>query len=123
LQQLQPFDFKGITTGEKPWFRYGYESDSMFAPSADMVLPRLRAGFQVKKTMITIFFTATRFIGLNSLPQDQSFTQNYFISEIVPPFTKEKLRFRRHHPGVTFSVHMDNSRGHNGRMSTAEFDR
>jgi hypothetical protein len=37
-------------------------------------------------------------------------------------FTKEKLRFRRHPPGVTFSVHMDNSRCHNGRMAAAEFD-
>jgi hypothetical protein len=41
----------------------------MFAPSADMVLPRLRTGFQVKKTMITVFFAETRLIVLNSLPQ------------------------------------------------------
>jgi hypothetical protein len=41
----------------------------MFVPSADMALPRLRAGFQVKKTMITDFFTATRLMVLNSLPQ------------------------------------------------------
>jgi hypothetical protein len=87
-----------------------------------MVLSRLRAGFQVKKTMITIFFTATRLIILNSLPQGQSFTQDYFISEIVPAFTKQKLRFRRYHPDVTFSVYMDNSRCHNGRMATGEFD-
>jgi hypothetical protein len=73
--------------------------------------------------MIAVFFTATRLIVLNSLPQDQSFTQDYFISEIIPAFTKEKLRFRRHHPGMTFSVHMDNSRCHNGRMATTEFDR
>jgi hypothetical protein len=97
LQQLQLFDFRGITTGGESWFRYEYESDSMFAPSADMVLPRLRAGFQVKKKLITICFPATRLIVLNSLPQGQSFTQNYSISEIVPAFTKEKPRFRRHH--------------------------
>jgi hypothetical protein len=95
----------------------------MFAPSADMVLPRLRAGFPVKKIMITVFFTITRLIVLDSLPQGQSFAQDYFISEIVPLFTKEKLGFRRHHPGVTFSVHMDNCCSHNGRMATAEFDR
>jgi hypothetical protein len=41
----------------------------MFMPSADMVLPRLRAGFQVKKIMPTVFFTATGLIILNSLPQ------------------------------------------------------
>jgi hypothetical protein len=121
-QQLQPFDFEGITTGDESWFRYKYESDSMFAQSADMVLPRLSAGFQIK-TMIIVFLTATRSIVLNSLQQGQSFTQDYFISEIVPAFTKEKLRFRHHHPGVTFSVHIDNSRCHNGRMVTAEFDR
>jgi hypothetical protein len=90
LQQLQPFDFEGITTGDESWFRYEYESDSMSPPSAYMVLPRLCAGFQVKKTMITVFFIATRLIVLNSLPQGQSFTQDYCISEIVPAFTKEK---------------------------------
>jgi hypothetical protein len=95
----------------------------MFAPSADMVIPRLRARFQAKKTMITVFFTAKRRIILNSLLQGQSLTQNYFISGIVLPFTKEKLRFRRNHPGAAFSVHMDNSRCHNGRMATAKFDR
>jgi hypothetical protein len=63
------FDCAGRTTGDEPWLRYEYESDSMFAPSADMVLPRLRARFQMKKTMITVFFTATRLIILNSLPQ------------------------------------------------------
>jgi hypothetical protein len=88
-----------------------------------MVVPRLRAGFQAKKTMITVFFTATRVIALDSLPQGQSFAQDYFISEIVLAFTKEKLRFRRHHPRVTLSVHIDNSRCHNGRMATAKFDR
>jgi hypothetical protein len=72
--------------------------------------------------MITIFFTATRLIVLDSPPQGQSFTQDYFISEIISVFTKEKLRFRRYHPGVTFSVHMDNSCCRNGRMATAEFD-
>jgi hypothetical protein len=105
LQQLQPFDFEGITTGDESWFMDEYESDSMFASSADMVLPRLRADFQVKKTAVTIFFTSTRLIVLSSLSQGQSFTQEYFISEIVPAFTKEKLRFRRHHSAMTFCAH------------------
>jgi hypothetical protein len=121
LQQLQPFNFEGITTGDESWF--GYRSDSMFAPSADMVLPRLRAGFPLKTAMITVFFTATRLIVLNSLPQGRSFTQDYFICEIVPVFTKKKLRFRSHHPGVIFSVHRDDTRHHNDRMASTEFDR
>jgi hypothetical protein len=62
LQQLQPFDFERITIREESWFMYEYESDSLFAPSAYMVLPRLRAGFQAKKTMIIVFFIATRLI-------------------------------------------------------------
>jgi hypothetical protein len=59
LQQLQPFGFEGIIKGDESWLRCEYESGSMFAPSAGMVLPRLRAGFQVKKTTITVFFTTT----------------------------------------------------------------
>jgi hypothetical protein len=62
LHLLRYFDFKGITTGDESSFRHQYEADSMFAPSADMVLSRLRAGFQVKKTMITVLFAATRLI-------------------------------------------------------------
>jgi hypothetical protein len=92
----------------------------MFAPFADTVLPSLRAGFQVKKTMITVFFAATRLAVLNNLPQGQSFTHDYFVFEIVPAFAKEKLRFRCNQSGVTFSVHMDNSRCHNGKMATVE---
>jgi hypothetical protein len=48
-----------MTTGDESWFRHEYESDSTFALSADMILPRLRTGFQMKKTMIDVFFTAT----------------------------------------------------------------
>jgi hypothetical protein len=88
--------------GDESWFRHEYESDSIFATSAGVVRPRPKAGFQVKKTMITVFFTERRLTILNSLPQGQSFTQDYFISEIVPAFTKEKPRFQRNHPGVTF---------------------
>jgi hypothetical protein len=102
---------------------YEDESDSMFAPSANIVLPRLRAGFQVKRSMITTFFTATKLMVFNGLPQGQSFTQDYFISEILLVSAKEKLTFRRHHPEVIFPVHVDNSRCHNDRMATTEFDR
>jgi hypothetical protein len=49
-----------MTVGDESWFRYEYESDSIFATSAGVVLPGLKAGFQVKKTMITVFFTTRR---------------------------------------------------------------
>jgi hypothetical protein len=48
--------------------RYEDESDSMFASSADMVLPRPKDGFQVKQIMIIVFFTATMLRVLSSLP-------------------------------------------------------
>jgi hypothetical protein len=44
-----------------------------------------------EKTTITVFFTATRLIIFNSLPQGQSFTQDDCIAEVIPVFTKEKL--------------------------------
>jgi hypothetical protein len=42
------------------------------------------------------------------------------LSPIVPVFAKKKLRFRRRHPGETFSAHMDNFRCHNRRMTATE---
>jgi hypothetical protein len=39
-------DFEEITSGDEYWFRDEYEPDSMFAPSAEMVLPRQRRNFR-----------------------------------------------------------------------------
>jgi hypothetical protein len=82
----------------------------MFAPSANMVLPRLRVEFQVKKVMTTVFFTSTRLIVLNSLPQGQSFIQDSCISETVLAGNQGETEISMSSFRGDFSVHMDNSR-------------
>jgi hypothetical protein len=73
--------------------------------------------------VIIIFSPATRLTVLGSLLREQSFIQHSFISEIVPVSTKDKLRFQRYYPYVTFSVHTDSPPCQNGRMATAECER
>jgi hypothetical protein len=53
----------------------------------------------------------------------QSFTQDHLVSQIVPVLTTKKVRFQRHHPGVTFSVYMDNSLRHSAIVAMIEVER
>jgi hypothetical protein len=75
----------------------------MFAVSRETVPPRCEHKIQGKKTMITIFFTATRLLVLDALPHGQAFTQEYLITELLPVLHQENVRFRRKHSGGTFS--------------------
>jgi hypothetical protein len=50
--------------------------------------------------MLTIFFTGTKLISLNALPDGGRFTQDYFMNTILPDIIHERgqilRRVRRH---------------------------
>jgi hypothetical protein len=48
----------------------------MFAPSADEVVPTTKGTISARNTMITIFFTSTRLLVLDSLPKGAKFNQD-----------------------------------------------
>jgi histone-lysine N-methyltransferase SETMAR len=70
--------------------------------------------------MITVFFTPTWILVLDALPYGQTFTQDYFITEMHPMLREENMRFRRKHSGGHFFLHMDNSRCDNRKKITAK---
>jgi hypothetical protein len=70
--------------------------------------------------MITIFFAPPRPLILGALPYGHTLTQNYLRKEVVLMLREENVRFRRKHSGGDFSLHLDNSRCHNGKKITAE---
>jgi hypothetical protein len=72
--------------------------------------------------MITVFFTATGLLVLDALPHGQTFTQDYFITKVLPILREENERFRRKHSGGNFVFHMNNSLCHNGKNITTEIE-
>jgi hypothetical protein len=107
-------NFEGIATDDESWFQYSSYSDSMFAGSRESVVPRIRRDISRQKTMLTIFFTSTRLLVLETLPKGTKFNQDYFIDAIFPRLYNEKRRISRKEGFPAFSVHMDNSMCHNG---------
>jgi hypothetical protein len=94
LQLYAGHNFKGITTGDESWFLYAIYGDSMFAISAREVVPRIKQNIYAKKTMITIFFTSTRLLVLNFLPQGTKFNQDYLIDTVFPNLYSERDELR-----------------------------
>jgi hypothetical protein len=91
LRRLQDNSFEGISTEDESRFLYGHQSDSMLAASRETVTPRSRHGIECKKTMITVFFPPTRLLVLDALPHGQTFTQEYFITELLPILYRENV--------------------------------
>jgi hypothetical protein len=74
----------------------------------------------LRKVMLTIFFRGTSLISLDTLRQDQTYTQEYFIHNILLDLVNEKRRIWRRDRAGRFFVHVANSVCHNGGMITSE---
>jgi histone-lysine N-methyltransferase SETMAR len=122
LPRLQDNFFEGISTGDESRFLYEYQSESMFTASREAVPPRCEHKIQAKKIMITIFFTPMRLLVVDTLPYGQTFTQDYFITEVFPMLREQNMRFRHKHSRGSFFLHMDNSLCDNSKKITAEIE-
>jgi hypothetical protein len=92
LNDLEADSFDGIATGDESWFQYLYESLAMFAKSPGDVTPRTRQEISVKATILTIFFTNRMLLIAEYLQKGQKYSQDYFISDILPELEHEKMR-------------------------------
>jgi hypothetical protein len=66
LRSIPEHNIEGIATGGKSWSICTTCADSMLAVSAAEVVPRTKQNLYTSKTMVTIFFTSTRLVVLNS---------------------------------------------------------
>jgi hypothetical protein len=90
LNDLEADSFDGIATGDQSWFQYLYESSAVFLKSPRDVIPRTRKEMGVKKTMFTIFFTNGKLLIAEYLPKGRKYSQDCFISDILPEWEREK---------------------------------
>jgi hypothetical protein len=80
LQKSETNDFDGITRGGESWFQPTTASSKMFARSAVAVISRKRQTVGATETMITVFFTAERFILFDVLLRGNTLNQLYRVS-------------------------------------------
>jgi hypothetical protein len=93
LQESETSDFDGIATGDESWLRYTTASLKMFARSAEDVIPRTRQAVGAK-TMMTVFFTAKKFIVFDVFLRRSILNQLYFSNDIFPDLKTATLDFR-----------------------------
>jgi hypothetical protein len=123
LQLYAEHNFEGITTGDESWFLCTTYGDSMFATSAREVAPGTKPNISAKKTTATIFFTSTRLLALNFLPNGTKFNQDYFSDTVLPNLYSEKRRIARCKGLPSFSVDMGNSMCHNAAKVTGKLEK
>jgi hypothetical protein len=89
LNDLEADSVDGITTGDESWFQDLYESSAMFVKSRCNVIPRTRKEIGVKETIFPVFFTNRKLLIAEYLRTDQKYSQDYFISDILPELEPE----------------------------------
>jgi hypothetical protein len=105
FQLYAEHNFEGITTGDESWFLLTTYGDSLFATSTKEVVPRTEQNISAKKTMVTIFFTSIRLLGLNFLPKGTKFNQDYFIDTVLLNLYSKTKRIARRKGLPSFSPH------------------
>jgi hypothetical protein len=103
-QESEINDFDGIAIGGESWFRYPRHPRKCL-PVRQKMSFRGRGKQLVRKTMITVFFTANKLIALDVLPRDNTLNQLYFINNIFPDLKTANLIFRRQKTGSTIRMH------------------
>jgi hypothetical protein len=58
-------------------------------------------------------FTGTRPLVLKALSNGWKFNQDYFLEEVLPSLSRQKMSNRRKKLELDFAVHMDDSMCHN----------
>jgi hypothetical protein len=64
----------------------------MLTSGRESVIPREKADNCVAQDYADNFFGGTSLISLDALPHDQTYTQEYFIDNILPGLVNEKRR-------------------------------
>jgi hypothetical protein len=101
--------FEEIATADESRFQYSSYSDSIFADSREIAVRRIPHDISGQKTMITIFFTFTRFLVLEGLAKGTKSNQDYFVHAIFPELDNEKRWISRKRCFPVFSAHMAKS--------------
>jgi hypothetical protein len=75
----------------------------MFAKSPGDVVPITRKGIGANKNMDTSFLTDNNLLIASDLLMGQKYSQDYFISDILPEFEGENITYKQRRRVWTFS--------------------
>jgi hypothetical protein len=82
LEQMDKFFNCGVT-GDELWFACLYLSDHILVSGREDAVPSEKQIIGAGKVMTTILFSGTNLISLEVLSHDQTYTQEYFIENVL----------------------------------------
>jgi hypothetical protein len=103
LQEQTDKSFNWTITGDEPWFVFLSLSDHIFAFGRASVIPREKQTIASRTVMFRFFFSGPSLISLDALRDDQTYTQEHFIHDILPDLANKKRRIWRRHQAGSFS--------------------
>jgi hypothetical protein len=109
LRNDESTGFSHVATGNESWFSYRCESIHSYAKSREEVLPRAKTTIATKRAMVTIFFTETKLLVLDVLPNEEKFNRDPFLAAITPELLKENSNAKCEVTKKELMVHMTNS--------------
>jgi hypothetical protein len=83
-QESEAKDFYGTGMGDEFLFQYLHSSSDLFRRSRPDLIPMVRQGVGTVKTANTVFFTASKLIGLNVLPTGRMSISYIFLILYFP---------------------------------------
>ena len=117
LGSAKKFGYHFFYTGDESWFYLSTDHTFQWLPPEDPPEVRVKKTVQDKKYMLTIFWNPNGFSVVKVLPENERFTAEYFINNILKElYEKTKQLPNRDNRKVT--LHYDNARPHTARKVT-----
>lgn len=114
LRSAKKFGYHFFYTGDESWFYLGTDHTLQWLPPEEIPSYREKKMISSKKYMLTIFWNVNGFPIVKVLPDNEKFTAEYFMNEILEELYKEtkQIQSRGYRKVV---VHYDNARPHTAR--------
>ena len=112
LTSIKKHRFRFFSTGDDSFFFYYTETGHLWLPVDESPPEKSTAKFDVKKVMITIFWSPHGILVIKALLHGESFNANYFQNEILHDLSRTENVYQAVSEKQRFYVHFDNARSH-----------
>ena len=111
LQEADRTNYQLFMTGDESWFYLTTDHETQWLPLSKIPSKRAKKMIGSKKYMLTIFWNPKGFQLVKILPDDTTFNDDYFITEILEPIFEMTADLIKE-SGKKMILHFDNARPH-----------
>ena len=95
LKKQKKRKFKYIKTLDESWYFLKYQTDFMYAPGPESVIPKVSNTISSEKVNLTIAFSGEKIYCLKLIPSRVRTNQQVFIDVILKPIVKKFIRIMK----------------------------